>query len=103
VDANDYASSSRNTNFKPLVLDEIQTVGDRRPKSPTSLTANRIDQRFCGLRRMLTLPCGCHPQMHRCEFCKILLSYAKIYKIIQIFASICRRDTHYQRVHWGRR
>ena len=28
VDANDYASSSRNTNFKPLVLDEIQTVGD---------------------------------------------------------------------------
>jgi hypothetical protein len=27
-DANDYASSSRNTNFKPLVLGEIQTVGD---------------------------------------------------------------------------
>jgi hypothetical protein len=28
VDANDYASSRRNTNFKPLVLGEIQTVGD---------------------------------------------------------------------------
>jgi hypothetical protein len=41
--------------------------------------------------------------MHRCEFCKILLSYAKVCKIIQIFASICRRDTDYQRVHWGRR
>jgi hypothetical protein len=28
-DANDYASGSRNTNFKPLVLGEIQAVGDR--------------------------------------------------------------------------
>jgi hypothetical protein len=28
-DANDYASGSRNTNFKPLVLGEIQAGGDR--------------------------------------------------------------------------
>jgi hypothetical protein len=27
-DANDCASGSRNTNFKPLVLDEIQAGGD---------------------------------------------------------------------------
>ena len=42
-----------------------------------------------------------HPRgvMHRCEFCKILLSYAKVYKIIQIFASICRRGDRYQRGH----
>jgi hypothetical protein len=40
VDANDYASSSRNTNFKPLVLDEIQTVGD----TPQSDTTRRKDK-----------------------------------------------------------
>jgi hypothetical protein len=32
-DANDYASGSRNTNFKPLVLGEIQAVGDTASQS----------------------------------------------------------------------
>jgi hypothetical protein len=36
-DANDYASGSRNTNFKPLVLGEIQAVGDTRRHVTTVL------------------------------------------------------------------
>ena len=39
--------------------------------------------------------CGKRHEVHRCEFCKFLLSYANVDKIMQNFASICRRDTGY--------
>src|SRR5664280_3898009 len=54
-------------------------------------------------RQSFPLSLSLHRRCTRCEFCKILLSYANVDKIMQNFAWICRRGNGFQRVHWRRR